>query len=115
LEVVKDNGNAIDEQPVVAAVEPISSYVPGPQSTADVLQNVHPREEVGEPVEIRLVAVAVGLNPVVAPFDATLSPPAECGKSAAIATESFELRVVDARARLCRRPGIASKLRCEPV
>src|SRR5437762_2103415 len=87
--VVDDVGDA-EPDPPVALLEPAQRGVPGPERPG-VVQDADIREARGPVVEVALVSELAVLEPVVAPLEAALAPPAQRRQTARVAAEGQEL------------------------
>src|SRR5689334_4963892 len=67
----------LDLDPVVVPFNTAIGEIPGREVGAEVRYHMNAAEHFGHPVEVALVGEPVALDPVVAPLDAALAPPAQ--------------------------------------
>src|SRR5262249_3339797 len=99
LEAVKmeeDQWLLVDKYAVAVGRNRVIRQVPGREVGAFVLQNGNLFEAARPAVEIFLICEVAVFTAVVAPFEASLAPPAQAGQPVHVAPEAHPPNVIDA-------------------
>src|SRR5436309_13771066 len=95
----------IDHDPAVAEINPVVGDIPGGEVRPDVIDSTYARRQSCERIEISLIRVAIAIDMVVAPFDASFPPPLDDGNSIQIVADANPSDIVGPEPTALREDG----------